>query len=550
MNKNTLTIGVYGIQDINDSPTPTISHDHSIAILKKGEVIYQAQLERLDRIKHSNNMPESIYKLLKDKKLLGRKIDFVFVDNVAGRSFINSTGNIRFEAPLIEEITNSYEKGKLFWFNIQKTANILNHELAHMGSCLPFFGLFKNNSLLIHFDGGASLSNFSAWHFIDNNLSKIEAHWKLKKLSSLFNANALTFGIIGAKAIDLNSVPGKLMGFSSYGKYSKKIETWLENNNYFEDCWKSKKPIFESAKAEFNIELKQLNQKDSFIQNIAASIQEIFIRETLKYIERLKKESKAEYLYYSGGSALNIVLNTRIIKSELFKDVFIPPCCNDSGLALGAAAFYDWKTKNEIKIHDPYLNNWDIEDYETSYTQETIENTAKLLREGKIIGLCNNAAEIGPRALGNRSILCLANSQKLARKVSMEHKQREWYRPVAPIMLEENTKYFTGLDKIHHLSKYMLLDFEILQSKKKELEGAVHIDGSSRIQTIFHRKENPFVFDLLSFLNTKGIRALINTSFNTKGEPIVHTIEDAKKSAQNMKLDAVVLNGKIKILNV
>ena len=236
--------------------------------------------------------------------------------------------------------------------------------------------------------------------------------------------------------------------------------------------------------------------------------------------------------------------NTRIIESNLFKNVFIPPCTEDSGLALGAAAFAEWKKHGTVKTHSPYLNNWGIENYKTNDSSETIRKVAELLAAGKIIGVCNGFGEAGPRALGNRSILARADSKKLARKISMEKKGREWYRPLAPVALEKNTRYFTGLDEIHPLSKFMLIDFSVLADRKKELAGAVHADGTARFQTIFKKQQNPFLFDLLNLLDEKhNIKALINTSFNGKGEPIVHTEEDALAAAQNMKLDGVVLNG-------
>ena len=195
------------------------------------------------------------------------------------------------------------------------------------------------------------------------------------------------------------------------------------------------------------------------------------------------------------------------------------------------------------------MNNWDINDYRVDYSKEDIIQIVDLLKQGKVIGVANNLGETGPRALGNRSILALANSKEIAKKVSEYHKKREWYRPVAPIMLEKNAKYFTGLKEIHHLSKFMLLDFKVLEAKKKEIEGAVHVDGTSRMQVVFSRQDNPYVFDLLTELNDNhSIKALINTSFNLKGEPIVHTIEGALRSAKNMDLDAVVLNGKLQII--
>ena len=131
----------------------------------------------------------------------------------------------------------------------------------------------------------------------------------------------------------------------------------------------------------------------------------------------------------------------------------------------------------------------------------------------------------------------------------MDHKGREWYRPVAPILLEKNASYFTGENNIHPLCEYMLLDVEVLSEKKKAMEGTEHVDGTARMQTISSREQNPFIFDLLTYLDKHyNQKALINTSFNIKGEPIVHTLEDAVCSAKNMKLDGVVLNGKVEVL--
>jgi len=546
MCKNKFTVGIYGIQDINNSGIPTISHDHAICIMQSGKIIFNAQLERLTQNKHCNSMPQMIYDLLKQKKVFNFDFDIVFVDNILGRAFISSQGNIRFEANINNSLASGIEKGRFWLFDKFTDGYILNHELAHIGSCLPFFGAFKENSLLIHFDGGASLSNFSAWTYKSGKIKNIEYGWDLKWLSSLFNANALTFALINAKQSDLNSVPGKFMGFASFGKYNKKIENWLIENDFFKDIWGNKKMFFESVKNNFNIELNGFDQKNGFLQNIAATIHYIFVREAFKKFKKLQAQTKAENLYYSGGSALNIVLNNKIIESNIFKNVFIPPCCNDSGLATGAAAFCEWNKNNEINLHSPFINNWNIENYNVNYSNKTIEAVTNLLINNKVIGICNGYGESGPRALGNRSIISVASSKKLAQKVSMELKLREWYRPIAPIMLEKNAKYFTGKSSIHHLSKYMLLDFNIAENKQKEIEGVVHIDGTARIQTLFSKNDNPFMFDLLTYLDEKhNIKALINTSFNIKGKPIVHTIENAVESAKNMGLDAVVINGKL-----
>ncbi|MCK3686207.1 carbamoyltransferase C-terminal domain-containing protein [Maribellus sp. YY47] len=549
MDRNRPTLAVYGIQDRFDYEHPFYVHDHNLALMQNGKVIRFLQQERISRRKRDNTLYLHLKDILKQQKLLGTDYDLVFVDNVVGRTFLTPSGEVRFEAPLNDRLSTALEKGKCWWFGEEKEAWALNHELAHIFSCLPFFGNFKENSLLVHFDGGASLSNFSAAVFRNGKIEWIEYHWDLKPYSTLYNANALVFSIIGAKLAEQNSVPGKFMGFAGWGNYRPELEEWLIQHNFFEDIWGKTSDFFRQAQKDWGVELKSFNQNDPFIRDVAATLQQVFKQATLNKLKELQAKTGAEYLYYTGGSALNIVTNTQIVKSGLFSEVFIPPCTEDSGLALGAAAFAEWIKHGRVENHSVYLNNLGIEEYSANYDPKTIAQITELLIQKKIVGICNGFGEAGPRALGNRSILALADSKEISGKLSMEKKGREWYRPLAPIALEKNTRYFTGKSKIDHLSTYMLLDFEVLPEKAKEIAGAVHADGTARFQTIFEREQNRFMFDLLTQLDNKcNVKALINTSFNAGGEPIVHTEADALQAARNMKLDAVVLNGKIVML--
>ncbi len=546
MNPSRATLAIYGIQDRFNYEHPFYVHDHNLCIMQNGRVREFLQLERISRRKRDNRLHEQLYSILKDKKLLAEEFDLVFVDNVVGRTFLTIRGDARFEAPLNSGLSNDLEEGRCWWFGRETRAWALNHELAHIFSCLPFFGKFKENSLLVHFDGGASRSNFSAWTFKNNQLNLLEYHWQLKKLSTIFNANALVFAIIGARLEEQNSVPGKMMGLAGHGTSRPELEEWLIEHDFFENIWSHKSTFFQEAKKEFGVKLKSFDQKNPFIQDVVATLQRIFINETLAVFRRLKEQTGCETLYYAGGCALNIVANTELVNSGLFTDVYIPPCTEDSGLALGAAAFSEWKKHEQVEVHSPYLNGWKLGNETFFYSEEDIKNCAKALAAAKVIGICNGFGEAGPRALGNRSLLCLANSKELARKVSMQHKKREWYRPLSPVMLEKNSCYFTAIEAIHPLSKYMLLDFPILSEKQNELAGAVHADGTARIQTLFARDENPYLWDLLTYLDERQqVKALINTSFNTKGESIVHTVEDARRSAQIMKIDGLVIDGKM-----
>jgi carbamoyltransferase len=549
MDRNKPTLAVYGIQDREEYAHPFYVHDHNLAFMQNGEVKWFLQQERISRRKRDNTFHLHLKEILKEKKLLAADYDLVFIDNVVGRTFLTRQGDARFEGPLNSRLQTDLEKGRCWWFGREKEAYVLNHELAHLFSCLPFFGHFRENSLLVHFDGGASLSNFSAAIFRNNKLEWIEYHWKLKPFSTIYNANALVFAILDAKLPEQNTVPGKFMGFAGWGAPRQELKAWLIQNHFFQDIWGKTSVFFKQVKQDFGIELKSFDQKNPFIQDVAASLQEIFIELILNKLKELAEKTGAENLYYTGGSALNIVANTRILESGLFRQVFIPPCTEDSGLALGAAAFAEWKKHGSVRAHNSYLNNWNIEDYQPDFSSETIRQVAQILAAGKIIGVCNGYGEAGPRALGNRSILALPGSKKLAKEISMIKKGREWYRPLAPVALEKNTRHFTGQTEIHPLSEFMLLDFKILPERKEEMAGAVHADGTARFQTVFNRRKNPFLYDLLEHLDCEhGIKALINTSFNRKGEPIVHTVEDALRSATKMQLDGVILNGILHLL--
>lgn len=542
------TLAIYGIQDRSDNGYPEYIHDHSIVLMQNGKIIKFAELERITRKKHDNSMHKNIESLLRSEKLINTiDYDIVFVDSVVGRSFISQSGQIRFEAPLNNKLINGLEKGRCWWFGQEKQAWVLNHELAHVYSCIPFYDDFKDNSLLIHFDGGASLSNVSAWHYKNKAVKLIEYNWDLKYISALFNANALNFLMLDVKRTEHNSLPGKFMGYASYGKYDAEIEKWLNEHHFFYDIWHDKNLFFKKAKIRFNYNKTYFDLKDKLLQDIAATVQHVFTRTWLEYLSSLKKQTNAKSLYYTGGSALNIVTNRAIENSGYFENVYVPPCTNDTGLAIGAATYLELKKNNTIKIHSPYLNNWNIDSNsnKSNYPKNLINQITHLLLKNKIIGIYQGFGESGPRALGNRSIIALPNSKELAKKISMECKKREWYRPLAPIMLKRNIHKVTN-DPISELNKYMLIENDIKNEFYNDLQGVIHIDGTARIQYIESEDDNYLIYHLLNHIEKEyNILALINTSFNQKGEPMVHTADEALKTAKKMSLDAIIINNKI-----
>ncbi len=550
MENNKKVIGVYGIQDTTPESYPLNVHDHSLVLFFEGKIKKFIQIERLSGIKYDKSLPLDFLKWLQEIHLLAVKPDFdmIFVDNIVGRSFISADGKVRFEAPLSYSLYNNCEEGVMWWFDHKEPAYVLNHELAHVYSALPFFGPFKENSLMIHFDGGASQSNASVWVFNNGQVHLCDYHWELKYLSSLFNANALVFQVLNADIKDQNAVPGKAMGLAAYGRYDQKLENWLNKYAFFRDYWGRKKDIIALARQDLDVDLHAISDDQPLMQDIMATIQYIFTRDFLCFIRKWQKQTGCRFLYFSGGAALNIKLNRAILDSQLFEDLFIPPCTNDAGLAIGAGACLQMQKGYQIELHSPYLNNAGLEDLPVQYDMAIIEEIARLLIHQKIIGVANGYGECGPRALGNRSLLALPVPE-MARKVSMQHKKREWYRPVAPVMLASEFKARKGIIP-HHLTKYMLLEYSFSKVQAKGMEGCIHVDGTARVQCIFERQQNPFVFDLLTYMNeVYRVPALINTSFNQKGMPMVHTPEDAFKQGGDMGLDALVINGQLHLLS-
>jgi len=546
------TLAIYGIKDRNALLYSAFVHDHNLCLMQDGKVQQYLQLERYTRYKYDNRLDLFLEELIDNKLLdLPKEFDIVSVNNFVGNAFISKNGRIRFESSKNWKLSNKLEPAMAYYQDSDWTGKELNafncsHELAHIASCLPFYGNFMDNSLLVSFDGGSSLGNYSAFHYINGKLHLLENNWEqLGYLSKFYNDNALTFQLLHAKPGDHCSVPGKLMGYACWGSYDLKIEQWLQNHEYFKNYWNQTDVILQSIRREFGIEVTSYDTKHPFLQNIAATYQHIFERDFLNKITHLKELTNADFLYYAGGCALNILTNTRIIENSLFNKIFIPPCCNDSGLSIGAASFLESQKGNTIEIHSPYLCNVGLEKSQTNpVSKELIKAVADILLKGGIIGVCNGNAEIGPRALGNRSLLALANNKELSRKLSMDVKKREWYRPVAPIMLKEVAKMVTQ-QTVHQLSKYMLMDFTIKEEYCKSLEGVVHVNQTARIQVI-EKEDNLFMYQLLKYLyDNYQVLALINTSFNVQGEPIVHTPQNAVDSAKKMKLDALIIDNQL-----
>jgi carbamoyltransferase len=245
------------------------------------------------------------------------------------------------------------------------------------------------------------------------------------------------------------------------------------------------------------------------------------------------------------------VMNARLRDRGPFKEIWVQPAAGDAGAALGAALWVDARERGAderawVMDHaflGPSYGEDEIEQFlrwsKLPYRRlaDVAEETADLLARDKVIGWFQGRIEFGPRALGARSILASPIHAAMQARLN-DIKDREDFRPVAPVVLEEEAaNWFAGA----RVSPFMLFIFDVLPDKADKIPAVRHVDGTARIQTV-NRSQNPAYYDLLkAFQRRTGVPVLVNTSFNTRGEPIVCTPRDAVECFWTSPLDALVI---------
>ncbi len=285
--------------------------------------------------------------------------------------------------------------------------------------------------------------------------------------------------------------------------------------------------------------------------DIAHSLQVVLEETALELARWLRRETREENLCLAGGVALNCVMNARLRDRGPFKEIWVQPAAGDAGTALGAALWIDAKERgsdgrNWVMNHaflGPAYSDGEIEGFlrwsKLPYRRlaDVAEETAELLVQDKVIGWFQGRIEFGPRALGARSILASPIHAEMQARLN-DIKDREDFRPVAPVVLEEEAaNWFAGA----RVSPFMLFVFDVPPDKADRIPAVRHVDGTARIQTI-NRHQNRHYYDLLkAFQRRTGVPVLVNTSFNTRGEPIVCRPRDAVESFWTSPLDALVI---------
>jgi carbamoyltransferase len=290
---------------------------------------------------------------------------------------------------------------------------------------------------------------------------------------------------------------------------------------------------------------------DPKFADVAAGVQAVIEEAVLALARHARELTGAKHLCLAGGVALNSVANGKLAHAGVFDDVWVQPAAYDAGLSLGAAlaAWHDGGGERKFVFANPYWGP----DTKTAEVREALRRSkaafrevadpaaeaARLIAQDRIVGWYQGRAEVGPRALGNRSILCNPQSPTMKDVVNRDVKHREGFRPFAPsCTIEASPEYFDMAGP----TPFMLHVWQVRPEHRGRLPAVTHVDGSARLQTVA-KDENALYHRLLEEVGARiGIPCVLNTSFNIRGEPIVNSPLDALKCYFTTGLDALVID--------
>lgn len=431
----------------------------------------------------------------------------------------------------------------------QDKINIINHHLCHAYNAF-YSSKFKDAAILV-VDGRGSAGETQSLYYgnVNEGITLID---KTKKIGIGLLYAAVTQAI-GFKLLQ----EGKTMGLAPFGNDGS--APIMDFKGIFNGIETSYEDICVEGSYKLNIEHPPIESFEKKAK-VAFEVQEECEKAMLHLAKYAKEKTGCNNLVISGGVALNSVANYKILQSGIFEDIFINPAASDTGISLGAALYgYHALGKNPKLYKDisPYLGP-SYSDKEINMAIEknngykvisngAFEEAAKLINSGKILGLFQGRSEMGPRALGNRSIIMNPLKAEYKDILNERVKFRESFRPFAPaILFELKEEYF----KIDRESPYMLLVPEVKPGKEKIIPAVTHVDNTGRLQTVTE-EFNPKFYKLIeAFYKESGVPVLLNTSFNIADEPIVESPGDAINCFMKTNIDALLIENYLLIKNL
>lgn len=573
-------------------------HDSAAAIVRDGKIVAAASEERFTRRKADPRFPASaIAYCLEEANITQKSIDSIaYYDNPAmtfDRLLATSASTVPSSRGAWLSSMPRWASEKLHIPKIIQEALefdgpilLMEHHLSHAAAAF-FPSPFQEAAIL-------TLDGVGEWATSSIGVGKGQNVEILQEIHFPHSLGLLYSTITSFCGFKVNTGEYKLMGLAPYGtpRYLSalrdKVASVAEDGSltlnmeyfgYLREMRMYSDKMVELFGGPAREQESRITRRE---MDLAASIQAFTEEVMLKMSAHAKKVTGMDYLCLAGGSALNCVANGHILRSGIFKDLWIQPAAGDAGSSLGAALAvqHGWHKVPRILDSDlrdfqngsylgPSFSEAEVEAFLTANNYPAKKLTAakrapvvaEALADGKIVGYFQGRMEFGPRSLGARSILGDSRRSDTQRVMNLSIKYRESFRPFAPVVLAEDVSEYFELDRP---SPYMLLVapvrrdrcfpraddipdnedlLEAVNQLRSDIPSVTHWDYSARVQTV-HKDTNPAFYDVLSEFKTKtGYSVLVNTSFNVRGEPIVCTPEDAVRCFLRTEIDYLYLEG-------
>jgi len=473
------------------------SHDASISVISNNSLLFASSSERYSRIKNDKNLN---FELINDCLQYGPPDEVVWYENPYNRFlrvFLKD-----------KNLYNPFIKPKIRKFIDKTKITFSNHHFSHLATSLYTSPFDVKNSLGVVVDTVGELSTITIYNIKDLKKQNIIYTQYYPDSLGLFYSSITQ--LVGLKPQEDEYI---LMGMASFGKTDKYYNYFLEN---FFDNGSLKIDLRRGCR---KLLKKNIIERDKF--EIAHGAQKVFETILLNLIKKYLKNTGYKKIIMSGGCALNCTFNSKLL--DLVENMWIFPNPGDSGSAIGAALS---KIKEPVYFENLFLGH-------DSNNYPNINKVVDEIIKNNLVGVINGRAEFGPRALGNRSILAdprIKNIKNIVNSI----KGRENFRPFAPAILKEHFNDYFLNNSTSCYFPYMQYTFK--SKYAKEFPGIVHIDDTSRVQTV--DETTPFLYNVLKkWYSLTKCPMLLNTSLNIKGKPLLNKREDIVEfSNKNFKI--------------
>jgi carbamoyltransferase len=538
------------------------SHDTSAALLVDGRVVAIGEEERFNRQVHTRAFPDGAIEFC--LRQAGLQMSDLTAVAVAQRPLVDLGRGVRDAVTRVapkrlaaQVYTDAALLAKERYFRRRwgyrgRLVHVGHHE-AHAASAF-FSSPFDQAAVLTLDRGGDYLSTTMSIGEGD----RLRNVWSTRNPHSLGEVYTALTWFLGFRP---NSDEGKVMGLAPYGtdRYVPEFRDFLrlraegrfEVNFRWFGYQRDRTLVSRRFRRRYGQPRppeSELTQRD---KDLAFAVQALIEDAGLHVARELRRRSPSSNLCLAGGVALNSVMNYRLLTEAGFDEAFIQPAASDAGNALGAALWVhhqvlgqprDWQMTHPFwgpsfedhalvgALRDAGLDFREVAD--------PVAEAARLVAGGNVVGWFQGRAEIGPRALGARSILADPRKAESRDIVNERVKRREWFRPFAPSILHERgPDYFVGYRPNH----FMLLVEPIRADRREEIPAVTHVDGSGRLQSVTEEFNADYHRLIREFDRLTGVPVVLNTSFNVRGEPIVNLPAQAVADFVGSEMDALVM---------